>query len=164
MEALGMKKSEIRRELQKQKIANWEAVYDGQFTPVRIPDNIVVQVNRAQRDYDGDMVPVNQLAQIRNEFQNMKLTEFLPEGEEPLGYKPKTLLEMRRSILDETSQLETPEQPVAAAVPPPAAAQAGAAPAQMAVPALNTANLDPSLLGDNPVERERNLQIAQRTR
>ena len=59
MEALGMKKSEIRRELQKQKIANWEAVYDGQFTPVRIPDNIVVQVNRAQRDYGGDMVPVN---------------------------------------------------------------------------------------------------------
>ena len=164
MEALGMKKSEIRRELQKQKIANWEAVYDGQFTPVRIPDNIVVQVNRAQRDYGGDMVPVNQLAQIRNEFQNMKLTEFLPEGEEPLGYKPKTLLEMRRSILDETSQLETPEQPVAAAVPPPAAAQAGAAPAQMAVPAPPTANLDPSLLGDNPVERERNLQIAQRTR
>ena len=41
------------------------------------------------------------------------------------------------------------EQPVAAAVPPPAAAQAGAAPAPMAAPALNTANLDPIADGCN---------------
>jgi hypothetical protein len=164
MEALGMKKSEIRRELQKQKIADWEAVYSGKFTPVDIPKNITTQVNKAQRSFGGDMVPQNELAKIRQEFESMKLTESLPEGEEPLGYKPKTLLEMRRSILDETSQLETLEQPVAAAVPPPAAAQAGAAPAQMAVPAPTTANLDPSLLGSNPIDAMRNLQIAQRTR
>ena len=164
MEALGMDKADIRRELKKQKIANWEAVYSGNFTPVDIPKQITTQVNRAQRSFGGDMVPQEELAKIRQEFQNRKLSEILPEGEEPLGFKPRTLLEMRRSILDQTSQVETSEEPVAAAVPPPSAAQAGAAPAPTVAPAPNTANLDPSLLGDNPIDAQRNLQIAQRIR
>ena len=110
------------------------------------------------------MVPQEELAKIRQEFQNRKLSEILPEGEEPLGFKPRTLLEMRRSILDQTSQVETSEEPVAAAVPPPSAAQAGVAPAPTVAPAPNISDLDPSLLGDNPIDAQRNLQIAQRIR
>lgn len=163
MEALGMSKTEIRKELKAQKIANWESVYAGRFTPVDIPNNITTQVNRAQRSFGGDMVPVNELARIRQEYLKRDLSQNLPDDEQPLGYRPKTLLEMRRSILDQTSQAETPQEPVAAAVPPPAAAQAGATPApQQVAPASTTTNLDPSLLGDNPVDIQRNLEIRQR--
>lgn len=159
MEALGMKKEDIRRELQAQKIANWEALYNGVFTPVQLPNDIIAQVNRAQRSYGGDMVPVNDLAKIMQEFKAMKLTDFLPEGEQPLGSKPISVFKFRTGMVEPDQQTD---QPIAAAVPPPAAAQAGAAPAQTAVPASPTANLDPSLLGGNPDDMMKNLQIRQR--
>ena len=162
MTDLGMEKDEIRKALKKNKIANWERVSQGLFTPVKIPNEIVNQVNIAQEDYGGDKVDTSILGQLRSQAQERRLSTELPEGELPLGRKRNPEFE----YLDQFGSVDTQteEQPVAAAVPPPAAAQAGAAPAQMAVPALNTANLDPSLLGSNPVERERNLQIAQRTR
>ena len=161
MTDLGMEKDEIRKALKKNKVANWERVLEGNFTPVGIPKELVIQVNFAQDDYGGDKIDVPKLRGLRSQGLERKLATELPEGELPLGGKSETSFSFIDPVSDANAQTE---QPVAAAVPPPAAAQAGAAPAQMAVPALNTANLDPSLLGDNPVERERNLQIAQRTR
>jgi len=162
MTDLGMKKDKIKKALKKNKIANWERVSEGLFTPVKIPDEIVKQVNFAQDDYGGDKVDTNLLGQLRSKAQERRLSTKLPEGELPLGRKRNPEFE----YLDQFGSVDTPteEQPVAAAVPPPAAAQAGVAPAQMAAPALNTANLDPSLLGSNPIDAMRNLQIAQRTR
>jgi len=162
MTDLGMEKDEIRKALKKNKIANWERVSQGLFTPVKIPNEIVKQVNIAQEDYGGDKVDTSILGQLRSQAQERRLSTELPEGELPLGRKRNPKFE----YLDQFGSVDTQteEQPVAAAVPPPAAAQAGAAPAQMAVPALNTANLDPSLLGSNPIDAMRNLQIAQRTR
>ena len=98
---------------------------------------------------------------LRSQGLERKLATELPEGELPLGGKSETSFSFIDPVSDANAQTE---QPVAAAVPPPAAAQAGAAPAQMAVPAPPTANLDPSLLGGNPIDAMRNLQIAQRTR
>ena len=161
MTDLGMEKDEIRKALKKNKVANWERVLEGNFTPVKIPKELVIQVNFAQDDYGGDKIDVPKLRGLRAQGMERKLSTKLPEGELPLGGKAESSFSFIDPVSDANAQTE---QPVAAAVPPPAAAQAGAAPAQMAVPAPPTANLDPSLLGGNPIDAMRNLQIAQRTR
>ena len=161
MTDLGMEKDEIRKALKKNKVANWERVLEGDFTPVKIPKELVIQVNFAQDDYGGDKIDVPKLRGLRSQGLERKLSTKLPEGELPLGGKAESSFSFIDPVSDANAQTE---QPVAAAVPPPAAAQAGAAPAQMAVPAPPIANLDPSLLGSNPIDAMRNLQIAQRTR
>ena len=158
MKALGLKEGEIRNALRKNNVANVNKLMNGQFSPIRVDASIKNLVNNAQlREFGGDSIPSLQLKRLQVEAGKRKLNEKI-DPEIP----QKQSLNISPDVFGVPTAQE--EQPVAAAVPPPAAAQAGAAPAQMAVPALNTANLDPSLLGDNPVERERNLQIAQRTR
>ena len=74
MTDLGMKKDKIRKALKKNKIANWERVSQGLFTPVKIPDEIVKQVNFAQDDYGGDKVDTNLLGQLRSKAQERRLS------------------------------------------------------------------------------------------
>jgi hypothetical protein len=124
----------------------------GVFRPISLNSKLFKQVYE-ESVVDGEprvlsQLPGNELSSIYGRLVNQSLKE------EGLAFEP------RQQPQTAPSQAQ---QPVAAAAPPPpAVAQAGAAPAQMAAPAP-TSQPDASLLGSNPIDALKNLQIFQRT-
>lgn len=150
MKALGLKQGEIYRALKEHGVPNYKQLYAGIFVPQAIDRKELKKAIVRQKEVGGK-IPVKELFDIQKQFRDRKFS-ILRKPEEPRKEIPVSSVQ--------EPQIE--EQAIAAAVPPPAAAQAGAAPAQMAVPASPTANLDPSLLGGSPDDMMKNLQIRQR--
>lgn len=153
MKALGMSRGEIQQALREHGVPNYKKLYAGIFEPQAIDKEELKKAIVRQRKVGGK-IPTQELYAIQRQSRKENKFSILRRREERERSK-----EIPVSLFDEP---QIQEQSVAAAVPPPAAAQAGAAPAQMAVPAPQTANLDPSLLGSGPEDILKNLQIQQR--
>ena len=134
-------------------VPNYKKLYAGIFEPQAIDKEELKKAIVRQRKVGGK-IPTQELYAIQRQSRKENKFSILRRREERERSK-----EIPVSLVDEP---QIQEQSVAAAVPPPAAAQAGVAPAQMAVPAPRTANLDPSLLGSGPEDILKNLQIQQR--
>jgi hypothetical protein len=168
MRRLGMEDADIRRVLKRYKVANVNNLMRGEFVPMKISTEIRREVRR-----NGNELPMSELNDIRTQLRNRPLGQTFDEATEPeeqassktyiyegTKYKLPTGLsddEARQRIQDYLSSLPAP---TAQATPTSNLGTSTPAPA----PAPQTANVDPSLLGGNPVEALRNLQIAQRTR
>lgn len=149
MRKLGIPDSEIRKTLKKNKVAEVTALMQGRFVPFK-PSK---EIRKRVRENDNKL-PMSDIFRIRNELRGLRLgtqPELEPQVEETRSFVPQPV-----------------EQPVAAAVPPPAAAQAGAVPAQVAAPAPTTSQPQGSggimglLSSGNPIDALKNLQIFER--
>ena len=147
MKALGMKDRDIRRALKEFKVADADKIMKGVFSPTPLSDVNLSRAARRQREYGGK-VPRRQLFQVRREYLRRPLSPAIPEKQEQEYQLP-----VSRPSVPETSQ------PVAAAVPPPSAAQAGVAPAPTATPAPRPSERSPILMGDNIESILKNLQL-----
>ena len=129
----------------------------GEFDPIDISPTVRKNVRRNDLD-----LPRNEINSIRRELRNLPLgTMSPPEEEETPTSDLDSLLQAPTSNLDSLLQAPTiaPTQQVAAAGAPPSAAQAGGAP--LGTP--RTSPPDPSLLGGNPIDALKNLQLFQRS-
>jgi hypothetical protein len=152
MRKLGISDAEIRRTLKKNKVAEVTALMQGRFVPFKPSKEIRKRVRQ-----NGNNLPMSEIFRIRNEFRSRKL------GAQP---EPEAQVEEPRTPDLAPSAPQT-QQPVAAAVPPPAAAQAGAVPAQVAAPAptsqpQGSGGIIGLLSSGNPIDALKNLQIFER--
>ena len=146
MRLLGMSNSQIRKVFRDAGIGGINNIMRGKFDPIDISPTVRKNVRRNELD-----LPRKEINRIRNEFRNLPLGTMSPPEEE----------ETPTLDLEPVSQAPTiaPTQQVAAAGAPPSAAQAGGAP--LGTP--RTSPPDPSLLGGNPIDALKNLQLFQRS-
>ena len=140
-----MNDRQIRKVFKDAGIGGIRNVMRGQFDPINISPTVRKNVRRNELD-----LPRNEINSIRREFRNLPLGTMSPPEEE----------ETPTSNLDALLQAPTiaPTQQVAADDAPPSLAQAGGAP--LGTP--RTSPPDPSLLGGNPIDALKNLQLFQR--
>ena len=145
MRKSGLSDAEIRRALKKNKVANVGALMQGRY----IPFSPSTEIKKRVRSY-GNQLPLEEINAVKNEFRQRRLGEPV----EPQVEETPTL------DLEPVSQAPTiaPTQQVAADDAPPSLAQAGGAP--LGTP--RTSPPDPSLLGGNPIDALKNLQLFQR--
>lgn len=150
MRTIGLNDQQIRKVFKDAGIAGYKKLLirkQGKPNPLFDVPSVGPSARKNMRQNDLSF-PREEINQIRDEYRNKTLLNPEPQVEET------------RTPDLAPSQAQ---QPVAAAAPPPpAVAQAGAAPAQMAAPAP-TSQPDASLLGSNPIDALKNLQIFQRT-
>lgn len=144
MRKLGIPDSEIRKVLKKNKVAEVTALMQGRFVPFKPSKEIRKRVRE-----NGNKLPMSDIFAIRNELRKLKL------GAQP---EPEAQVEAPRTTVLETQ----PQQPAAAPTSSVVPAQAGVAPAPNAAAPAPTSQPDPSLLGSNPIDALKNLQIFQR--
>lgn len=143
MRKLGIPDAEIRRTLNKNKVANVSQLMRGKFVPFAPSKEIKKRV----RD-NGNKLPISEINAIRREFRGRDL------GVQP---EPEAQTEAPRTFV-----LEPVEQSAAAPTSSVVPAQAGVAPAPTAAAPAPTSQPDASLLGSNPIDALKNLQIFQR--
>jgi len=150
MRKLGKSDSEIRRALKRYKISNIGQLMRGKFVPMDISSEVRKDVRQ-----NGNTLPTPELNAIKNEYRNKPLGGVEPESEDqtsaPLTLAPTsgpTLSTTSGSMLAPTSgpTLSTTGGPVLSS-----SAQATTAPSA-------------ALMGSNPADILKNMQIAQRTR
>ena len=146
MRLLGMSDGQIRKVFRDAGIGGINNVMRGDFDPIDISPTVRQNVRRNELD-----LPRQEINRIRNELRNQPLGTMSPPEEE----------ETPTLDLEPVSQSPTiaPTQQVAASGAPPPVAQAGGV-NPLASPAPSSR--DTSLLGSNPIDILKNLQIFQR--
>ena len=146
MRLIGMSDSQIRRVFRDAGIGGINNIMRGDFDPIDISPTVRKNVRRNELD-----LPRQEINRIRNELRNQPLGTMSPPEEE----------ETPTLDLEPVSQTNTiaPTQQVAAVGAPPPTAQAGGV-NPLASPAPSSR--DTSLLGGNPIDILKNLQIFQR--
>ena len=144
MKKLGMTDQEIRKAAKDLGFSNYSTISQGRFEPLNIDNDIFLQIQRFQdttgRFFDSQPI-ITELNQLAREYRNRRLSGVLDEGEQPLGTRPRTPVQLPAPTAS------TDVQPPVAPTPPPAAAGTGAvsnlpstAPVQpQAAPNYNTA-------------------------
>lgn len=144
MKKLGMTDQEIRKAAKDLGFSNYKTISQGRFEPLNIDNDIFLQIQRFQ-DTTGRFFErrpiVTELNRLAKEYRSRRLTGVLEEGEQPLGTRPRTPVQLPAPTAS------TDAQPPVAPTPPPAAAGTGAvsnlpstAPVQpQAAPNYNTA-------------------------
>ena len=144
MRKLGIPDSEIRKVLKKNKVAEVTALMQGRFVPFKPSKEIRKRVRE-----NGNKLPMSDIFAIRNELRKLKL------GAQP---EPEAQVEAPRTFVPKPVEQQPAAAPTSAVVP----AQAGVAPVPNAAAPAPTSQPDPSLLGSNPIDALKNLQIFQR--
>ena len=146
MKLLGMTKPQIRKVFRDAGIGGVNNILRGKFDPINISPTVRKNVRRNELD-----LPRQEINRIRKEFRNLPLGTMSPPEEK----------ETPTLDLEPVSQSPTiaPTQQVAASGAPPPVAQAGGV-NPLASPAPSSR--DTSLLGGNPIDILKNLQIFQR--
>ena len=160
MEALGMKRSAIEKELKNQRIPDYKNLMRGVFTPLNISQDLAREVNGQQsRFYGGDRVPQRELRGLKRELRNKQLSSKLAEGDKPLGAGRQSLNLDASAFISQAQASELPQPVAAGAVPPSVPAQAGAVPAPLTAPASSPqVSRDPALMGSDPFSALKNMQ------
>jgi len=140
MRLLGMSDAEIRRAMRKNKVGNIPELMRGVYDPMKVSS----EIRRRARENDNRL-PIAELNAIRREFRNRRLDEpFEPEVQEAPAFTPQPVQEA-----PEATFTPQPAPTTAPATPPPNLGAPQQAP-------------DTSLLGSNPIDILKNLQIFQR--
>lgn len=112
----------------------------GRFVPMDVSSEVKKQVRE-----NGNRLPMSELRAIRREFRSRRLGEQVQEPQ---------VQETRSSDLSSAAPAQQPtSQPVAQATP---------TQVQQPVAQTQTAQVDPTLLGSNPIDALKNQQIAAR--
>ena len=152
MRKSGMSDAEIRRALKKNKVANIGALMQGRY----IPFSPSTEIKKRVRGY-GNILPLAEINEIKSEFRQRRLGE--PVQEPQVEETPTLDLEP----VSQAPTITAPTQPVAAAVAPPSAAQAGGViPLASPAPSSALAQQQSSLQlvgGGNPINQAKNAQI-----
>lgn len=145
MRILGLDDRQIRKVFKDAGIGGYQKIMRGKFDPIDISPTVKKNVRRNELDF-----PRREINMLRREYRNLPLGTAKPPTQEQEA---------------PTSNLEPTFQQSAAALPSSTVpAQAGVATApQQAAPAPQTTAPDTSLLGSNPIDALKNLQIFQRT-
>lgn len=154
---LGMTDAQIRRELRDQANLGREEVamiMRGRFRPLELSDERIRSVVREGRNEARviQRLPVREIRQLYREYRRMDIPEQMPE--QPMFGEPVSAPQgqMFGEPVDQQGAAQT--------APATYQAPAPAGPQPLQAPARATPPID--LLGDNPIEALRNLQIAQR--
>ena len=159
LEKFGLSKSQIRKELRRQGVPSYKFIIRGKFDPVNIDNKLRNQINKAQRKFgSGERVPITELNRIEREYRRKKLTSGLNQNDTPLGNSGKQSFNF--NINDFIPQTIST---VGKSLPPnqTTVGPEGAASFPVAAP-QGTSDTSVELLGDNPIDALKNLQIAQR--
>ena len=148
MRLLGMKDREIRKALKKNRISNIPELMRGRFVPHTISKKKIKEANQIIREHGGSF-PLRQLRAVERKLKRRSLV-----GELKLRYKP------------EREVSETPTSPISTvgiSLPPnqTTVGPKGAESFPVAAPQV-TSDTSVELLGSNPIDALKNLQIAQR--
>jgi hypothetical protein len=142
MRKSGLSDAEIRRALRKNKVANISELMRGKFVPFTPSSEIKKRV----RSY-GNRLPMAEINAARREFRQRKLGEPVPEAqvEEPAVIEVETPAQqpVQQAPVSSPSFTLTPATP----------------PSNLGAPQQQP---DTSLLGSNPIDILKNLQIFQR--
>ena len=148
MRLLGMKDREIRKALKKNRISNIPELMRGRFVPHTISKKKIKEANQIIREHGGSF-PLRQLRAVERKLKRRSLV-----GELKLRYKPE-----REVSETQTSPIST----VGISLPPnqTTVGPKGAASFPVAAP-QGTSDTSVELLGSNPIDALKKLQIAQR--
>lgn len=142
MRRLGMSDAQIRREMRRNKVGDIPELMRGVFAPMKVSS----EIRKRARENDNRL-PIPELNSIRREFRGRRLDEPLqPEVQEAPAFTPV-----------EVEPTAAAPAPTPAAPGPRAFTPAPVQPAAVPAPAPDT-----SLLGSNPIDILKNLQIFQR--
>ena len=126
MKKLGMSDQEIRKAGKKLGFSNFDTISQGRFEPLNVDDKIFLEIQRFQ-DTTGRFFErrpiVTELNRLAKEYRSRRLTGALEEGEQPLGTRPRTPVQLPAP----SASTDTPPQTSVAPIPPPAATDTGAA-------------------------------------
>lgn len=152
MRKLGMQDNEIKKSLKRYKVGNLPRLMQGLFTPQTISEDVRKEAFKNQRQFGGTF-PIQELNSYRRSLFRRPLSGTpLDTGDKKPAASP-----VPEIFLPKTSSVEPrtlPQQQVAAAAPPPVAAQAGVAPAPSVTPAPSAVSSEIVL----PDARDRELQ------
>ena len=157
--ALGLSSRSIRSRAKGRGIGSKDVnqILKGEFQPLEIGNNIVQDAYQQEREGEGRLISAKDLSRLRGELNK-------------LAYRQLRGLNLKKSfprVSDEDSREET-TSPVSSVVTPPTttAVRPPVAPITPVVtPSVQGRSaINPGLLGDNPVEIQRNLELASRTR
>ena len=166
--ALGMSESDVRRTLIKDgKVSAKElsAIMRGEFAPFRITPSLIRSINiETNIKEEKRLTPVLPREKLFDIFDSLRGSPLLvPDEEEAIDEPQGSETNNNRPTysLGPVSQAQPVQQSqqVAATLAPPGVAQAGPTTAPSVGPASST---DTSLLGGNPIDILKNLQISQR--
>ena len=147
-----MKDADIRRALKKYNIGDVGRLMRGEFAPMNISSDVIKSVRQ-----NGNTLPMSELNDIKREYFNKPLSSAEPEPEPTVQDQPVTTTPVAPAVT--TPAPAAVSQPTTPSVaPPPVSGVTG-------LPTGLPTNL-PSLpvLGSNPIDAMKNMQIAQRTR
>jgi len=126
MKKLGMSDQEIRKAGKKLNFSNFDTISQGRFEPLNVDDKIFLEIQRFQ-DTTGRFFErrpiVTELNRLAKEYRSRRLSGVLDEGEQPLGTRPRTPVQLPAP----SASTDTPPQTSVAPIPPPAATDTGAA-------------------------------------
>lgn len=157
--ALGLSSRSIRSRAKGRGIGAKDVnqILKGEFQPLEIGNNIVQDAYQQEREGEGRLISAKDLSRLRGDLNK-------------LAYRQLRGLNLKKSfprVSDEDSREET-TSPVSSIVTPPTttAVRPPVAPITPVVtPSVQGRSaINPGLLGDNPVEIQRNLELASRTR
>jgi len=125
MKKLGMTEQEIKKAAKELKLSNFDTIAQGKFEPLNIDNDIFLDIQRFQdttgRFFDRRPI-VTELNRLAKEYRNRRLSGVLEEGEQPLGTRPRTPVQLPAP----TASTDIQPQPPVAPTPPPAATGTGA--------------------------------------
>ena len=153
--ALGLSNTQIRKKAKGRGIGAKDVsqILKGEFQPLTIGNNIVREARKAEREGEGRLIPARDLKRLRSElnrfgrskFKGLSLEQPFPTVREREPRKPVSSIPTPPT----TTAVRPPVTPITPVVTPPVQGRSA---------------INPGLLGDNPVEIQRNLELAQRTR
>ena len=126
MRKLGMTEQEISKAAKELGFSNYSTISQGRFEPLNVDKKILLEIQRFQdttgRFFDRRPI-VTELNRLAKEYRGRRLSGVLDEGEQPLGTRPRTPIQ----IPSPSGSTDTPPQTSVAPIPPPAATDTGAA-------------------------------------
>ena len=125
MKKLGISDQEIRKAAKGLSFANYDRISQGKFEPLNIDNKIFLEIQRFQdttgRFFDRQPI-VTELNRLAKEYRNRRLSGVLDEGEQPLGTRPRTPVQLPAP----TASTDVQPQPPVAPAPPSVATGTGA--------------------------------------
>jgi len=116
MRKLGMSDQEIRKAAKKLKLSNFDTISQGKFEPLNIDNKIFLEIQRFQdttgRFFDRRPI-VTELKRLAKEYRGRRLSGMLEEGEQPLGTRPRTPVQLPAPTASTDVQPQTSVAPIA---------------------------------------------------
>ena len=158
--SLGLSDRDIRKKAKGRGIGAKDVnqILKGKFQPLRIGYTLVEEAQREQREGQGRVLPARDLADLRldlNRISDRQLKQVRLDEPFPLFKEPEPVTPLRPTV-SQTPNVPVLSQPLSSPSAPPAAPLPTATGPQTSI--------NPELLGDNPIEQARNMELARRTR